>query len=419
MTPRTNDRVVVTGLGATTPLGGDVSTTWQALLAGQSGVRFLDEEWAEGLPVRIAATASVDPATVIDRVQARRLDRTQQLALVAAREAWNDAGLAKEDVDGDRLSVALASGIGGIATLLSSQHTLETTGARALSPLAIPMLMANGPAATVGLELGARGGVHAPVSACASGAEAIALALDLLRLGRADIVVAGGADAAVLPLPLAGFAAMRALSTREDQPEAASRPYDKGRDGFVLGEGAGVLVLEWESAAVARGAHIHAVLAGSAITSDAHHVAAPDPTGAGAARAVTLALRDANLTTTDVIHINAHATSTPAGDVAEATALRVALGDALNSIPVSATKSSTGHLLGAAGAVEAVFAVLALTNQLAPATRNLDDPDDAIDLDVVRIEPRELPAEGAAISTSFGFGGHNAALIFHTWRAQS
>ncbi len=413
------DPIVVTGIGATTPLGGDVTSTWQALLAGTSGVRYLDEEWAADLPVRIAATVAVDPTEVLDRVQARRLDRSQQLALVAAREAWADSGLANDDVevDGDRLAVAVATGIGGITTTLSSQKTLETKGARALSPMAVTMLMPNGPAATVGLDLGARAGVHSPVSACASGAESIALGLDLIRLGRADIVVCGGTEAGVLPLTIGGFAAMRALSTRMDEPQAASRPYDKGRDGFVLGEGAGIMVLERASHAKKRGAHIYAELAGAALTSDAHHVAAPDPVGAGASRAVTNALADADIDPNAVNHVNAHATSTPAGDVAEVAALRSAFGAHTDSIAVSATKSSTGHLLGAAGAVEAIFTVLALQERKAPPTRNLDDPDDEVTLDVVRIEPRELPDDSVGVSTSFGFGGHNAALVFRTWKA--
>lgn len=410
-----SERIVVTGLGATTPLGGDVDSTWAALLEAKSGARYLEEEWAEGLPVRLAAPAAVDPASVLERVVARRLDRSQQFALVAAREAWADAGLSKDDIDPDRLAVCLATGVGGVTTTLSSQKTLDTSGPRAVSPVAVTMLMPNGPAATVGLEFGARAGVHAPVSACASGTEGISLALDLLQLGRADIVIAGGTEAPILPLPLAGFAQMRALSTRDDEPESASRPFDKARDGFVLAEGAGVMILETESHALARGAHIHGVLVGSAITSDAHHLVAPDPTGAGAARAVTLTLQRAGLTPADVIHINAHATSTPAGDVAEAAAIRLALGDAADGVAVSATKGSTGHLLGGAGGIEAVFTVLALKHRLAPPTRNLDDPDDAVTLDVVRMVPRALAADGIGISTSFGFGGHNAALAFRSW----
>ncbi len=405
------DAVVVTGLGATTPIGGDVPTTWEALLAGTSGVRLLTEDWAQGLPVRLAAPAAVDPTSVLERVEARRLDRSQQLALVAAREAWADAG--RPAVEPERLAVVLASGIGGVLTLLSSYDTLKERGARRVSPHTVPMLMPNGPAAAVGLELGARAGVHTPVSACASGAEAIAQGLDLLRLGRADVVVVGGTEASIHPLPLAGFAAMRALSTREDAPEAASRPYDKGRDGFVLGEGAAVLVLERVTGARERGARIYAEVAGAGITSDAYHVAAPDPVGAGAARAMQFALTDAELGAADIVHLNAHATSTPVGDLAESGAIHSVLREHVAHTAVSATKSQTGHLLGAAGAVEAVLTILALRHRLAPATRNLDDLDDEVQLDVVRIDARPLPA-GAALSNSFGFGGHNVALAFRS-----
>jgi 3-oxoacyl-[acyl-carrier-protein] synthase II len=411
--------VVVTGLGATTPLGGDVASTWAGLLDARSGVRRIDDEWAADLPVRIAAPAAVDPTEVLDRVEARTLDRSQQLALVAAREAWADAGFSADvGVDPERLAVVVATGIGGVLTLLAQYDVLRERGARRVSPHTVPMLMPNGPAATVGLALTARAGVHTPVSACASGAEAIALALDLLRAGRADVVVAGGAEAAIASLPIAGFAAMRALSTREDQPDAASRPYDKARDGFVLGEGAALLVLETEEHARSRGARIYAELAGAGISADAHHVAAPEPTGAGAARALSLAMRDAGLQPGDVVHVNAHATSTPLGDIAEAKALRTALGDAVNAIPVTATKSCTGHLLGAAGALEAAVTVLSLHHGVVPPTRNLDDPDDEVGLDVVRFEPRALRPVGAAgkecaaLSNSFGFGGHNVTVAF-------
>ncbi len=409
MTTSSQDAVVVTGLGATTPIGGDVPTTWDALHAGRSGVRRLTEEWAQTLPVRIAAKAAVEPTSVLERVEARSLDRSQQFALVAAREAWADAG--RPAVDPERLAVVIASGIGGVLTLLGSYDILRERGPRRISPHTVPMLMPNGPAMTVSLELGARGGVHTPVSACASGAEAISLSLDLLRAGRADVVVCGGTEAAIHALPMAGFAAMRALSSREDAPEAASRPYDKGRDGFVLGEGAGVLVLEKAGHARARGARIYAEVAGAGITSDAYHVAAPDPVGAGAARAMSRALEDAGLSTTDIVHLNAHATSTPSGDIAESVAIRTALGDVTAGVAVSATKSQTGHLLGAAGAVESIFTVLALRDRSAPATRNLDDLDDEIDLDVVRMDARPL-GDGAALSNAFGFGGHNVALAF-------
>ena len=396
--------VAVTGLGALTPLGPDVAALEEGLLSSRSGTRLLEApEFAE-LPVRLAATVDLDGR--LERVEARTLDRVQQVALVAAREAWADAG--SPEVEPERLAVVIGSGIGGALTLLSQDEVLRTKGARRVSPHLVPMLMPNGPAATVGLELGARGGVHCPVSACASGAEALAVALELLRSGRADVVVAGGAEACVHPLPLAGFAQMRALSTRHDEPEAASRPYDKGRDGFVLGEGAGVLVLETEAHAAARGATVRARLAGAGLASDAHHVTAPDPSGAGAARSITAALRDAGVGATDVGHVNAHATSTPLGDLAEARALTTALG--AHRPPVTATKSCTGHLLGAAGAVEAIATVLALQSGVVPPIRNLDDPDDEADVDAVRTVAREH-AHDVALSTSFGFGGHDVSLV--------
>lgn len=399
--------VVITGMGATTPLGGDVASSWSALVAGTSGVRRLTEEWVDELPVAIAAPVAVDPSEVLERVRARTLDRSQQMALIAAQEAWADAGT--PDVDPLRLAVVVASGIGGVITLLEQYDVLKTKGARRVSPHTVPMLMPNGPAATIGLELTARGGVHTPVSACASGAEAIAWGLDLLRLDRADMVVVGGTEAAIHVLPLAGFASMRALSTRNDDPEHASRPYDTGRDGFILGEGAGILVLERAADAAARGARAYATVAGAGITSDAYHIAAPDPVGAGAARAMTAALTDAGLSAADVVHINAHATSTPAGDVAEAQAIRTTLGGAADSAVVSATKSQTGHLLGAAGAVEAVFTALALHHRQAPPTQNLIDKDPDVDLNVTGSRAQPL-GDGAALSNSFGFGGHNVAL---------
>jgi 3-oxoacyl-[acyl-carrier-protein] synthase II len=399
--------VVVTGLGATTPLGGTFDETWQAVLAGRSGARVLDEDWAAELPVRIAATAAVEPTTVLEASAARSLDRSQQFAVVAAIEAWQDAGA--PDVDPERLAVVVSTGIGGVTTLLEQDEVLRTRGARRVSPFTVPRIMPNGPSAAVGLHLGARGGVHSPVSACASGAEAIALALDLIRAGRVDVVVCGGTEAVVAPLPMAAFAAMRALSSRHDDPQAASRPFDKQRDGFVLAEGASVIVVESAEHAAARGRTPYARVAGAGLSSDAHHVAAPDPSGAGAARAVSGAIRDAGLNPRDLVHVNAHATSTPAGDVAEAAALRTALGPAADSVVVTATKSCTGHLLGAAGALEAAFTVAAIRDGVVPAVRNLDDPDDDVALDVVRIEPRRM-AVPAAVSNSFGFGGHNVAL---------
>ena len=415
MTSNTEQRIVVTGLGATTPVGGSVAETWEAVLAGESGVTLMPFDWVETyqLPVKIAATIKQSPLEVLGRLEARRLDPAGQYGLIAAREAWADAGT--PGVEPERLGVVMGSGIGGVHTLLDQWDTLKEKGVRRVFPLAVPMLMPNGPAAAVSLELGARAGAHTPVSACSSGAEAIGYAVQMIRSGRADVVVAGGTEAAMHPMPIAGFAAMQALSTRNDAPEQASRPYDTGRDGFVLGEGAAVIVMESEEHAKARGARIYAEVAGVGMSSDAYHIAAPDPEGAGAARAMRDAVDSAGLSPKDIVHINAHATSTPVGDIAESNAIRLAFGDDVDHMPVSATKSMTGHLLGAAGALEAIFTILAIHNRLAPATINLDDFDPAIKLDVVHGEHRKLP-EGdiAALNNSFGFGGHNLALTIRS-----
>jgi 3-oxoacyl-[acyl-carrier-protein] synthase II len=410
----TTTRVVVTGLGATTPLGGDVPTTWDAMLAGQSGVKTLTEDWAEQLPVRIAARVAVEPLEVLERVKARRLDRSGQFALIAALEAWQDADLADAEVDPQRLAVAIASGIGGVTTLLANYDALVEKGPRRVSPLAIPMLMPNSPAANVGLALGAKGGVHTPVSACASGNEAIAHGIDLIRLDRADVVVVGGTEAAIHALPLAAFSQMMALSKRNDDPPAASRPWDVARDGFVLGEGSGVLVIESESHAAARGAQIYAEVAGAGITADSHDIAQPDPTGVGATRAITMALAEGGLEAGDVRHINAHATSTPQGDVAEAEAIRQALGPATDGVIVTSTKSMTGHLLGAAGALESIATILALKHRTVPATINVDELDPDVRLDVATKQRDLAQGDIAALNNSFGFGGHNVAIAFRS-----
>ncbi|SCL68376.1 3-oxoacyl-[acyl-carrier-protein] synthase II [Micromonospora citrea] len=404
----THTDVVVTGLGATTPLGGDVASTWDAMVAGRSGVSTLTQEWAEQLPVRIAAQLAVDPTGLLDRVKLRRLDRSEAIAIIAAQQAWADAGLADSGLDPDRLGVSVGSGIGGALTLLAQDDVLEASGPRRVSPHTIPMLMPNGPAAWVGLELGARAGVHSVASACATGAEAIALGLDMIRAGRADVVVAGGTEAVIHPLPIAGFSSMRAMSTRNDEPERASRPWDKGRDGFVLGEGAGVLVLERAEHAAARGARVYARLAGAGITSDGYDIVQPHPEGAGAIRAIAKAIADADVARTDITHVNAHATSTPVGDIAEIKALHEALGDH----PVlSSTKSMSGHLLGAAGALESIATILAIRDGVVPPTINLDEPDDGLTLDVAANKARHMDIP-AALNNSFGFGGHNVALVF-------
>lgn len=407
-------KLVVTGLGATTPLGGDVQTTWRALLAGESGITTLEQEWVarHGLTVTFAGQAKVKAKDVLSVPETKRLDPSSQFALIAAREAWADAGT--PDVDPERLAVEFATGIGGVWTLLDAYDNLNEHGPRRVLPMTVPMLMPNGPAAAIGMDIAARGGVRTAVSACASSTEAIANAITRLQSGDIDIVVAGGCEAAIHPLPIAAFASMHAVSRNNENPAQASRPYDIARDGFVMGEGAGALVIETEEHAKARGAKIYAYLVGGAVTSDAHHITAPDPEGTGAARAVIAALKQANANIEDVVHINAHATSTPVGDIAEYTALKRVFGDHLDKICVSATKSSTGHLLGGAGAIEAIFTVLALHERTAPPTINLDNQDPEIPLDVVT-SPRNLPdGDILAISNSFGFGGHNAVIAFRS-----
>lgn len=408
-------KIVVTGIGATTPLGGDAPSTWRALLAGESGISTLEQEWVARyeIPVTFAGQAKVKASEMLTPQEAKRLDPSSQFALIAAREAWADAG--SPDVAPERLAVEYATGIGGVWTLLDAFDTLKERGPRRVLPMTVPMLMPNGPAAAIGMDIAARGGVRTSVSACASSTEAIANALNRLLSGEVDVVVAGGCEAGIHPLPIAAFASMHALSRRNDDPTKASRPYDTARDGFVMGEGAGALVLETEAHALARGAKIYAELVGGSVTSDAYHITAPDPEGAGAARAVINALEQAGAKIEDVVHINAHATSTPVGDIAEYTALKRVFGDHLNNIAISATKSSTGHLLGGAGAIEAIFTILALKERIAPPTINLDNQDPEIPLDVVT-SPRALPAGPIlAISNSFGFGGHNAVIVFRSY----
>ncbi|MBO4255047.1 beta-ketoacyl-[acyl-carrier-protein] synthase family protein [Streptomyces griseorubiginosus] len=427
----TNRTVVVTGIGATTPLGGDAASTWEGLIAGKSGVKPLEQEWAADQAVRIAAPVAVEPTEVIPRPQARRLDRSAQFALVAAKEAWADAGFegkagetgssagsAAGKVDPDRLGAVIASGIGGVTTLLDQYDVLKEKGVRRVSPHTVPMLMPNGPSANVGLLVGARAGVHTPVSACASGAEAIGYAIEMIRTGRADVVVAGGTEAAIHPLPIAAFGNMMAMSKNNENPEGASRPYDVARDGFVLGEGAGVIVLESAEHAAARGARVYAEAVGQGISADSHDIVQPEPEGRGISHALQNLLERTDLDPAEIVHVNAHATSTPAGDIAELKALRKVFGDDADHMAVSATKSMTGHLLGGAGGVETVATVLALYHRLAPPTINVEnlDPEAEANADVVRGEARKLPVEGriAALNDSFGFGGHNVVLAFRT-----
>ena len=414
-----NKRIVITGVGAFSPLGATAGVTWESLLRGESGARDLPESLVSydiDLPVTFAATVRESAAEHLDRVAAKRLDPSSQYALIAGREAFANAGLAAGDIDPERLMVDWATGIGGVWTLLDAWDTLRERGARRVLPLTVPMLMPNGPAAAIGMDLTARGGIRSTVSACASSTESIINAYEHLQAGLADVIIAGGSEAAVHPLPIAAFASMQALSRRNDSPATASRPYDTARDGFVLGEGAAAVVLETEEHARKRGATIIAEVAGGGVTSDAYHITAPEPEGAGAVRAIEAALSQAEATADQVAHINAHATSTPVGDIAEANAFKRFFGERAGSIPVSATKASTGHLLGGAGAIEALFTALALHHGTLPPTINLDEQDPEIPLDVVT-EPREvaIPAGSVALSTSFGFGGHNAVIALRKY----
>ena len=408
--------VVVTGLGTINPLGGDAASTWAALHAGTCAIRTLEPSWVDDyeLPVRIGAPLAIDPAEMLSPRQMRRLDRASQCALLAARQAWEQAG--PPQVAPQRLAVSVSPGMGPVLSVMEAWDALRVKGPRRVLPTAVPALMPNAPAAAVGIELGARAGIHAPVSACASGAEAIAYGADLIALGRADVVVAGGTDAALHPMTVAAFGAMRALSTRNDDPATASRPFAPDRDGFVLGEGAGILVLERAEHAMARRVRVLAVLAGSGITADAHDVARPEPSGAEQERALLLALERAGLDAGAIGHVNAHATSTPAGDVVEAGVLARTVPEA----SVSATKSSTGHLLGGAGGLEAVLTVMALRERWAPPTllpAGVDPELAGLGLDIAGPQGRDLPELEAAASTSFGFGGHNVALVFTRDRA--
>ena len=411
-------KIVVTGIGATSPLGGTATASWEALLAGESGIRTLTHEWVEklDLPVTFAGEAKVRPEDVLERVESKRLDPSAAFALISAREAWADAG--SPDTDPTRVGVDYSTGIGGLWTLLDAWDTLKEKGPRRVLPMTIPMLMPNAAAAAISMSIPSRAFARTDVSACASSTEAIANAYDHLQQGLADVVIAGGTEAVVHPLPIAAFAAMQALSKRNDDPATASRPYDLTRDGFVLGEGAGSIVLETEEHALARGARIYAELAGGAVTSDSYHITAPDPEGSAAARAMLGALEHAGATITDVNHINAHATSTPVGDIAEYNAMLRVFGDHLPNIAVSATKAATGHLLGGTGALEAIFTILALHHRTAPPTINLTSQDPAIPLDVVT-SPRAL-GDGPllALSNSFGFGGHNAVAAFRSYESK-
>ncbi|MGW2831783.1 beta-ketoacyl-[acyl-carrier-protein] synthase family protein [Streptomyces sp. NPDC001286] len=398
-----DEGVLVTGLGALTPLGGSAAESWQGLLQQRSGIRSLPADWPEDPPVRIAGTVTADPVDVLGRVHARKLDRGEQLAVAAAREAFRDAG--EPSVEPERLAVVVGTGIGGVLSALGQDDLYERSGTRKLSSYAVPMLMPNGPAAWVSMDLGARAGARAPVSACAAGAESLALGLDLIRLGRADVVVAGGTEACLHPFMVAAFTQMKALSQQGGDPAAVSRPFDANRSGFVMAEGAAVVVLERAGFARARGARVYGTLAGAAVNSSARHISASD--SEGQVLAMRAALRDAGLEPDDIGHVHAHATSTPGGDLAEAEAVAKAIGV---HPAVTATKSMTGHMLGASGAFGAMSALLALHHGVVPATLNLDEPDPRVGLDVVAGHNRTVDLD-AALANSFGFGGHNVSLV--------
>ncbi|MGY5764624.1 beta-ketoacyl-[acyl-carrier-protein] synthase family protein [Brachybacterium sp. DNPG3] len=404
-------RVAVTGLGTVNPLGGDVSSTWEAALAGTSTARTLDNDWKDryGLSVDFACEVGIDPFEVLPRHEAKKLDPSGRLALIAAREAWKDAGT--PEVDGERLGVVVGTGIGGVWTILDQWDVVRERGARRVNPFTVPMLMANSSSAHIEIELGAKAGAHTPVSACASGAEAVAQGFDMIRSGRADVVVVGGTESCVHPLPLASFANLRALSTRTDDPEHASRPYDVDRDGFVLGEGAAILVLETEEHAKARGARIYGYVSGRGMASDAYHISAPSQDGQ--TRAIREAVADAGIEPVDVVHVNAHGTSTPLGDIGELQAVQAALDGVTDQVVVTSTKSMTGHLLGGAGALESVFSVLAAHHRVAPPTINIENLDPETPMRIAQNAPAELPGgDIAVLNNAFGFGGHDVAVVF-------
>ena len=404
-------RVVITGLGAVTPLGNDTETSWQNLVAGHSGAGEITQFDSSDYAVHFACEVTgFDPTVYIDRKQARRMDRFAHLIVAAARQAEADSGLEIEP-EAARIGAAIATGIGGLKAFQDCHSELLERGPDRVNPFSIPEIIPNMGAAWVSMQLGTKGPLSSQCTACAASNMAIGDGLDAIRLGRADVMLCGGTEAPVTEVGIAGFSAMRALSRRNDAPEQASRPFDTGRDGFVMGEAGAVLVLEELEHARARGAKIYAELLGYGVSSDAQHITEPDPSGENPARAMTMALGDAGVGVDEVDYINAHGTSTPLGDAAETRVIKRALGEenALNT-PVSSTKGATGHCLGAAGAVEAMFAVLAIERGVLPPTINYDDPDPECDLDYIPNEAREADVR-TAMSNSFGFGGHNAAIV--------
>ncbi|AFJ03804.1 3-oxoacyl-(acyl-carrier-protein) synthase, KASII [Methylophaga frappieri] len=405
-------RVVVTGLGAVTPVGLSVSESWTNILAGQSGVNEITAFDVSDFSVRFGASVkNFDVETVMSRKDAKKMDTFIHYGIAAAVEAINDAGLTVTEENAERIGVAIGSGIGGLPGIEAGYDSFLKGGPRKISPFFVPSNIINMISGNLSIMYGMKGPNTAIVTACSTGTHSISAAGRMIQYGDADVMIAGGAEMATSPTGLGGFAAARALSTRNDDPTAASRPWDKDRDGFVLGDGAGVLVLEEYDHAVKRGATIYAELAGSGMSSDAYHMTMPSQGGEGASRCMRNALQDAGLNSDQVDYINAHGTSTPAGDVAETMAIKLALGESAKSVAVSSTKSMIGHLLGAAGGVEAVFSVLAIRDQVAPPTINLNNPDAECDLDYVPHTAREMPID-VAMSNSFGFGGTNGTIIF-------
>jgi|TARA_B100000959_G_scaffold133403_1_gene139904 3-oxoacyl-[acyl-carrier-protein] synthase II len=406
------DRVVVTGIGLVTPVGLNSESTWNSLVEGRSGIDYISLFDAEGYESRIAGEVDeFDATTALGRKEAKRLDRFSQFACVAAIEALEHANLNMEKEDADRVGVLIGSGVGGIITITDQHKILLQKGPKRVSPFLVPMMLGDMASGQVSMMIGAKGPNFSTVSACATGADSIGEALEMIRRGRADVVIAGGTEAAVCEIGVAGFNSCMALSTRNEDPQGASRPFDSDRDGFVLGEGAGLLVLESLEHAQQRGANILAEMSGYGASSDAHHVTQPHPEGEGAARAMKWAIEDAGITPDKVDYINAHGTSTPLNDKYETIAMKRMYGDHAYKLAISSTKSMTGHLLGAAGGIEAAFTVLTIKNGIVPPTINIDNPDPDCDLNYIPNTAKKQPVN-VAMSNSLGFGGHNASLVF-------
>jgi beta-ketoacyl-acyl-carrier-protein synthase II len=410
------ERIVVTGLGAITPVGNSVEAMWNGLVEGQSGIGEITLFDPTGFDVRIAGEVKgFQPEEILSHREARRLDRFCQFSLIAARAAIEDAALTIDESNSEDVGVVMGSGIGGITTLSEQLEVLRTKGPGRVSPFLIPMFLIDLAAGQIAIATGARGPNFGTVSACATSGHAIGEAAEIIRRGDAKVIIAGGAEAGIVPIGVAAFASMKALSTRNDEPTRASRPFDQERDGFVMAEGAGAMVLEAESHARARGARIYAELAGYGATDDAFHITAPSEGGEGAVRAMRLALRKAGCAPEDVDYVNAHGTSTPANDKLETAALKTVFGDAAKDVPVSSTKSMTGHLLGAAGAIEAIVCVKAIEQSIIPPTINYDSPDPECDLDYVPNIARRHQVD-VALSNALGFGGHNTTLVLRRYQ---